>query len=166
MTTFAVQYLESPYPDATPGAVRLRLRQACERLPINIVLLGWELSPALEEVVAEETVRQHAQLYRWQPILTGDAHTDLPPEWATLGSRWSSHPRPRQPAGVYFHMPEPQRSRRFLIGTAGERGGFRAVPGNIPGPHPLPLPCHRSWARSGLFLPRLYPPGSRCRTGP
>ncbi len=92
MTTFAVQYLESPYPDANPGAVRLRLRQACERLPINLVLLGWELSPALEEAVAEEAVRQHAQLYRWQPILTGDAHTDLPPEWATLGV--DGHPIP------------------------------------------------------------------------
>ncbi len=92
MTTFAVQYLESPYPDASPEAVRLRLRQACERLPISLVLLGWELTPALEEAVAEETFRQNAQLYRWQPILTGDAHTDLPPEWATLGL--DGHPIP------------------------------------------------------------------------
>jgi hypothetical protein len=85
MTTFAVQYLESPYPEASPEAVRLRLRQACDRLPISLVLLGWELPMALEETIAEETIRQHAQLYRWQPILTGDAHTDLPPEWTTLG---------------------------------------------------------------------------------
>ncbi len=85
MTTFAVQYLERPYPDATPANVRRRLRQACERLPISLVLLGWELPPAIEEAVAEETTRQHAQLYRWQPMLTGDAHTDLPPDWATYG---------------------------------------------------------------------------------
>jgi hypothetical protein len=92
MKTFAVQYLESPYPNASPEAVRLRLRQACERMPISLVLLGWELPTVLEEAVAEETVRQHAQLYRWQPILTGDAHTDLPPEWATLGV--DGHPIP------------------------------------------------------------------------
>ena len=92
MKIFAVQYLESPYPNASPEAVRLRLRQACERLPISLVLLGWELPTVLEEAVAEETVRQHAQLYRWQPILTGDAHTDLPPEWATLGV--DGHPIP------------------------------------------------------------------------
>ncbi len=85
MAVFAVQYLESPYPDATPARVRRRLRQAFERLPINSVLLGWELTPAIEEAVAEETARQHARLYRWQPLLTGDAHTDLPPEWAVCG---------------------------------------------------------------------------------
>jgi hypothetical protein len=82
---FAVQYLESRYPDATPTTVRRRLRQVFERLPISLVLLGWDLPVFLEEVVAEETTRQHAKLFRWQPILTGDAHTDLPPEWVTLG---------------------------------------------------------------------------------
>jgi hypothetical protein len=89
---FAVQYLESHYPDATPVSVRHRLRQACERLPISLVLLGWELPPALEEAVAEETTRQHAQLFRWQPLLTGDAHTDIPIEWATHGPRGNSIP--------------------------------------------------------------------------
>ena len=82
---FAVQYLESLHPGATPNAVRRHLRQACERLPISLVLLGWELPPAIEEAVAEETTRQNAQLFRWQPLLTGDAHTNLPPEWATFG---------------------------------------------------------------------------------
>ena len=92
MTTFAVQYLESPYPNASPATVRRLLRQACERLPISLVLLGWELPPALEEAVAEETSRQHAQLFRWQPLLTGDAHTDFPPEWATVGPSGKSIP--------------------------------------------------------------------------
>lgn len=92
MAVFAVQYLESPYPDATPARVRRRLRQAFERLPMDFVLLGWELTPAIEEAVAEETARQHAQLYRWQPLLTGDAHTDLPPEWAVCGPDGNSIP--------------------------------------------------------------------------
>ncbi len=89
---FAVQYLESTYPDATPTSVRKRLRLAFERLPISLVLLGWELPSSIEEAVAEETVRQHARLFRWQPILTGDAHTILPPEWATIGPTGSAIP--------------------------------------------------------------------------
>jgi hypothetical protein len=85
MATFAVQYLECPCPDTTPNAARRRLHQACQRLPISLVLLGWELPPALEEAVAEETARQGALLYRWQPWLTSDSHTDLPPEWVMVG---------------------------------------------------------------------------------
>jgi hypothetical protein len=82
---FAVQYLESPYRDVTPISARKRLRRAFERLPISLVLLGWELPLSLEEAVAEEAEYQHAQLFRWQPILTSDAHTSLPSEWATKG---------------------------------------------------------------------------------
>lgn len=86
MTIFAVQYLESLYPELTPSAVRRHLRCALERLPFSFVLLGWELPKALEEAVAEETNRHHASLFRWQPLLTGDAHTDFPAEWATFGA--------------------------------------------------------------------------------
>jgi hypothetical protein len=84
MSTFAVQYLENPYHDANPAAVRRRLRQAFERLPISLVLLGWRLSPALEEAVAEETNQHHAKLFRWQPLLTGDGQMDIPPEWHNI----------------------------------------------------------------------------------
>jgi hypothetical protein len=83
---FAVQYLESPYPEATPAAARIRLRQACERLPISLVLLGWDLSPAVEEAVAVETTRQHAKLFRWQPLLTRVAHADFLSDCAPLGA--------------------------------------------------------------------------------
>ncbi len=85
MTIFAAQYLESLYPALTPSIVRHHLRSALERLPISLVLLGWELPLALEEAVAEETQRHHADLFRWLPLLTGDSRTDLPPEWATFG---------------------------------------------------------------------------------
>jgi len=82
--TFAVQYLENPYSDATPAAARRRLKRAFERLPISLVLLGWKLSPAHEDAVAEETNRHHAKLFRWQPILTGDGQNDFPAEWLTI----------------------------------------------------------------------------------
>ncbi|HEX7541020.1 MAG TPA: hypothetical protein VF352_02720, partial [Anaerolineales bacterium] len=82
---FAAQYLETPLAEITSAAARRRLREACARLPISMVLLGWGLPPKFEEVVANETARQGAKLYRWQPWLTGDARTDLPPEWAVVG---------------------------------------------------------------------------------
>jgi hypothetical protein len=85
MTTFAVQFLEHPPSDATPLGIRTRLREACQRLPISIVLLGWDLPPLLEDAAAEETNRQNACLYRWQPWLTSEAGYSFPPAWATVG---------------------------------------------------------------------------------
>jgi hypothetical protein len=84
MQTLAVQYLGSRPKDASPADVRRKLRDAFQRLPISMVLLDWDLPPAMEEAVAEETRRHQAALYRWQTWLTGDANTDLPPEWAVI----------------------------------------------------------------------------------
>jgi hypothetical protein len=89
---FAVQYLESLYSDTTSTNVRYRLRCAFERLPISLVLLGWELPFSIEEAVAEETVRHNAKLFRWQPLLTGDGQTIIPSEWVTVGN--SGNPIP------------------------------------------------------------------------
>ncbi len=130
MTTFAIQYLESPYPEATPASVRLRLRQACERLPISLVLLGWELPPAIEEAVAEETTRQHAQLYRWQPLLTGDAHTDLPPDWATYGPDGNPIPGHSGMSEFTFICPNRSALADFLterVETVADSGLFQGL---------------------------------------
>ncbi len=81
MKTLAAQYLEYAPSEATRAKVRERLRQACELLPISIILLGWDLPPNLEEAVAEETARQNARLYRWHPLLASDAGFALPTEW-------------------------------------------------------------------------------------
>lgn len=92
MTIFAAQYLESAPEGTTPADVHRRLRQAFERLPFSMILLGWDLSPRLEDVVANETARYGAQLYRWQPWLTGDARTDLPVEWRCKSPESSTIP--------------------------------------------------------------------------
>ncbi len=92
MTIFAAQYLESAPEGVSPAEVRRRLRQAFERLPLSLILLGWSLPPKLENAAAEETARHGARLFRWQPWLTGDAHTDLPPEWHMLGAGGSPIP--------------------------------------------------------------------------
>jgi hypothetical protein len=87
MRTIAVQYLEYAPPDATPGEVRQRLRQAFELLPISIVILGWDLPRRLEEAVAEEITRHNATLYRWHPLLASDAGFALPDEWQPINLR-------------------------------------------------------------------------------
>ncbi|MBN2387743.1 MAG: hypothetical protein JXB85_12055 [Anaerolineales bacterium] len=105
---FAVQYLEKPPEGVGPGQVRSRLRQAFARLPIDHVLLGWDLPPDLEEAAAEETARGGARLFRWQPLLTGDLHTDLPAEWATIG--WNGDPVPGHGGVPEFTFVCPNRS--------------------------------------------------------
>lgn len=81
----AVQYLEDSPRGENVRAVRARLRTALTLLPIDAVLLGWNLSPRLEEGVAAETLRHNIPLYRWQPLLTGDRCNRPPSEWRTTG---------------------------------------------------------------------------------
>lgn len=81
MKNIATQYLEYAPGDATPAEVRQRLREAFDLLPLSVVILGWDLPEHLEDAVAEETARQHAELYRWHPLLASDAGFALPVEW-------------------------------------------------------------------------------------
>jgi hypothetical protein len=59
-----IQYLE-PGPEValiSPQAARERLRAAFERLPLDMVLLGWDLPSEIEQACAEETARRKAKL--------------------------------------------------------------------------------------------------------
>jgi hypothetical protein len=78
MATFAVQYLEAYNPRIhTQKNVLLRLRQAFQRLPISMVILGWNVPPDLTEACSMEAAVHGAYLYRWHPLLSGHQH----PEW-------------------------------------------------------------------------------------
>jgi hypothetical protein len=83
----AVQYLESGshLANITPADVGSRLRAAFDRLPIDMVLLGWNLPEPLVEVCAEGCLRARARLILWQPLLTGDGQFVPQPEWHTVG---------------------------------------------------------------------------------
>lgn len=85
MPRISVQFLENAYPAASPQAVRERLRQAGQIMPIESVLLGWDLPPALEEAVASEASRQGAALYRWHPLLASESGAATPAAWQTIG---------------------------------------------------------------------------------
>ncbi len=72
-----------PLSYATPAQCARQLKQACARLPISCVLLGWKLSPAIEEAVADEAAHQNAKLFRWQPLLTVESPSEVLPAWHT-----------------------------------------------------------------------------------
>ncbi len=80
-----LQYLE-PGPhltEITPRMAGDKLRAALDILPIDILLLGWNLPGPLVEVCREETARRGVKLYRWQPLLTGDGVFRPWGEWQT-----------------------------------------------------------------------------------
>jgi hypothetical protein len=84
----SVQFLEGG-PDSArvpPGEARDLLRSAFDRAPIDNVLLGWNLPPALIEACAAECSRRRADLYLWQPLLAGDGVFQPRPEWRTIGA--------------------------------------------------------------------------------
>ncbi|CAG0932459.1 hypothetical protein TFLX_02599 [Thermoflexales bacterium] len=83
----AIQYLE-PSPGIqtlTKAEVTARLRAAFDRLPIDIVIIGWDLPPALVAACAHETQRANAQLYLWQPLLTGSNAVQPRTAWRASG---------------------------------------------------------------------------------
>ena len=94
MSTFAIQYLEDG-PGVTtiaPSEARARLRAACERLPISLVLVGWNLPHLLVHACGEEAAHAGAHLFRWHPLLTGDGTFVPRPEWQTVGLDGDSVP--------------------------------------------------------------------------
>lgn len=84
MSTFAIQYLETD-PHVSVEEVKAKLRAAFERLPISVVVIGWNLSDALVNICARECEERNAYLYRWQPLLTSDGVLLPKLEWRTIG---------------------------------------------------------------------------------
>jgi hypothetical protein len=82
-----IQYLEdSPEIDAiAPEEAGAHLRAAFDRLPLDVVIVGWRLPAALFHTCAREAARAGARLYRWHPLLTGDAIFRPRPEWRVIG---------------------------------------------------------------------------------
>lgn len=87
MPTFSIQYLEaSPHVAGIPPQVAAkRLQAAFERLPLTMVLIGWQLPEATLQACAEVCEQAGAALYRWQPLLTGDGKFTPRPEWQVVG---------------------------------------------------------------------------------
>jgi len=83
----SVQYLEggSSAARVSPRAARSRLREAFERVPLAMVLMGWDLDPRVVEACAEECARRRCDLYLWQPLLTGHGAFRGDSHWRVVG---------------------------------------------------------------------------------
>lgn len=130
MTRIALQFLESAWPEATPHTVRERLRQACGILPVESVLLGWDLPPALEEAVAAEANRQGAALYRWHPLLASDSGAPLPSEWQTSGQTGAPIPGFLNLPEFTFICPNKPAAQEWIqqrIDKAAQRGIYQGI---------------------------------------
>jgi hypothetical protein len=126
----SVQFLENAPIQATPQTVRARLRQACNILPIESILLGWNLPPALEEAVAAEASQQGVALYRWHPLLASDSRIALPAAWQTIGSQNQAIPGFRGlPEFTFFCPNHPAASewRTERIDQALQRGIYQGI---------------------------------------
>ncbi len=84
----AVQYLEDnrDLPPLAPDEVDRCLCAAFERLPIDCVILGWNVPDSVCDQCRRITERMSAQLFHWHPLLTGHYSSFIPrPEWRTIG---------------------------------------------------------------------------------
>ena len=87
-----LQYLEpGPHIAAlAPQAVGDKLQKAFDILPVNVLLLGWDIPSRLEEVCREVAAQFGTKLYRWHPLLTGDGTIYPKDKWRTRN--WAGQP--------------------------------------------------------------------------
>lgn len=80
-----LQYLEpSPHiSEISPKAVQEKLQTAFGLLPVEALLLGWEIPNEFEEICRNVASRAETKLYRWHPLLTGDGTLYPKKEWRT-----------------------------------------------------------------------------------
>ena len=80
-----IQYLEpGPHLAEIPAQqVENKLQTALDMLPVDCLLLGWNIPPVFEDICRKVVSGTKTKLYRWHPLLTGDG-TIYPGEaWRT-----------------------------------------------------------------------------------
>ncbi len=82
----AVQYLENnpDLPPLNPEQAANCLVAAMDRLPMDYLLLGWNVSDPVYEKLGQIAGRTKTQLYHWQPLLCGSPGMDPLPVWRTM----------------------------------------------------------------------------------
>jgi len=97
----SIQYLEGGPATANvaPASARARLHEALEDVPLDMVLLGWDLALPVVEACAEECTRHGTDLYLWQPLLTAHGRFQADPTWHVVAL--DGHP-----VGGHRHKPE------------------------------------------------------------
>lgn len=95
--------------------IRAKLRAAFQRLPIDIVLIGWNLPAPTLDACREEVSRAGALLYRWHPLLTGDGTFYPHPEWHTIGLTDEAVPGFRNMPEFTFVCPNRPAARETVL---------------------------------------------------
>jgi hypothetical protein len=128
----SIQYLEGGTPAArvSPREVRDRLRAAFEILPLDMVLLGWDLPPQVVEACAAECAQHGAGLYLWQPLLTAHGPFQPDPAWRVVAL--DNHPvagHGDKPEFTFICPNRPAARESFLhhLSAAMESGYYRGV---------------------------------------
>lgn len=113
----AIQYLEYSPEVSTliSSEVAACLRSAFRRLPIDCVILGWDMPESLIEACAQETERAGAQLYHWHPLLTGSSTFDFRSEWQVVGLDGARVPGYKQLPEFTFLCPNRQDAADFML---------------------------------------------------
>lgn len=166
MAIFAIQYV--PSREATLDDARSRLRAACERLPISLVLLSTSL-PAVAHACREEADCAGARLLRWHAPLTGGS-APKPwrprPEWRPVGPTGNPVPLAGTSAGRPIACPNRPAVREIVLDRVRamlQRGVYHGVfLDYIRYPSPASNPtsllacfcddCHRAASAEGFDL--------------
>ncbi len=101
MKRLGVQYLEggTGFVPPTVDEVLAQLRDTFARLPVDDLLIGWDVPPDVAHVCREECERAGAQLYQWHPLLVGWGEVTVRPAWQVLDDRG-------QPIAGFRGLPE------------------------------------------------------------
>jgi hypothetical protein len=85
--------------DLDPQAIAAHLRSALAILPIDALLIGWNVPAALFRACATVTEQAGVPLYRWHPLLTSDGTLEPRQEWMTISALG-------EPVPGFQNMPE------------------------------------------------------------
>ncbi|MBC7315149.1 MAG: hypothetical protein H5T70_01840, partial [Chloroflexi bacterium] len=129
---YMLQYLEpGPHLDqVSPRQAAQRLHAILSALPIEGVLLGWDLPMALVEACAREAQKAGAALYLWHPLLTAQGAPPQWPSWRAIGPTGQPVPAYRDLPEFTFLCPNHPEAREFVMARlrkALQEGPFAGV---------------------------------------
>jgi len=150
----------------TPQQAGERLKTALDVLPVDCLLLGWDLPVPLVEICRKYSHRSGVKLYRWHPLLTGDGIIYPRKEWRTRNLKGKPLPGFRDLPEFTFVCPNNPEARDAVmtrlseLAQSGLYDGFFLDRMRFPSPasdliHALSCfckHCHMAAAKKGLDL--------------
>ncbi len=166
-----IQYLE-PGPhiaEISPQKAGDKLQAALALLPVDTLLLGWEIPAALEDICRNVAARAGTKLYRWHPLFTGDGTIYPEEEWRTRNLKGQPLPGFRGLPEFTFVCPNNPAARDVILthiselAQSGRYEGILLDRMRFPSPAADPVNslacfcehCHQTAAKIGLDLAEI-----------